>query len=66
MQRGVPVATVAINNSTNAALLAIRILGSHIPMYQRLLQDYQNVQKEQVLIKVYTLDTVGWEKYGEK
>jgi phosphoribosylaminoimidazole carboxylase len=27
MPRGIPVATVAINNSTNAALLAIRILG---------------------------------------
>ena len=27
MPRGVPVATVAINNSTNAALLAIRMLG---------------------------------------
>lgn len=28
MPRGVPVATVAINNSTNAGLLAVRILGS--------------------------------------
>ena len=29
MPRGIPVATVAINNSTNAALLAIRILGAY-------------------------------------
>ena len=29
MPRGVPVATVAINNATNAALLALRILGTH-------------------------------------
>lgn len=28
MPRGVPVATVAINNSTNAGLLAVRILGA--------------------------------------
>jgi phosphoribosylaminoimidazole carboxylase len=28
MPKGVPVATVAIQNATNAALLAIRILGS--------------------------------------
>lgn len=28
MPRGVPVATVAINNATNAALLAVRILGA--------------------------------------
>ncbi|CAL1217072.1 unnamed protein product [Candida parapsilosis] len=30
MPRGIPVATVAINNSTNAALLAVRILGQLI------------------------------------
>lgn len=28
MPRGVPVATVAVNNATNAALLAVRILGA--------------------------------------
>jgi phosphoribosylaminoimidazole carboxylase len=33
MPRGVPVATVAINNATNAGLLAARILGAHIPRY---------------------------------
>jgi len=27
MPRGVPVATVAVNNATNAGLLAVRILG---------------------------------------
>lgn len=27
MPRGVPVATVAINNATNAGLLAVRMLG---------------------------------------
>lgn len=27
MPRGVPVATIAINNATNAGLLAVRILG---------------------------------------
>lgn len=27
MPRGVPVATVAINNATNAGLLAVRLLG---------------------------------------
>merc|ERR1712080_351230 len=33
MPRGVPVATVAINNSTNAALLAVRILGAADPKW---------------------------------
>ena len=27
MPRGVPVATVAINNATNAGLLAVRVMG---------------------------------------
>ena len=31
MPRGVPVATVAIDNATNAALLAVRLLGAFIP-----------------------------------
>ena len=29
MPRGVPVATVAINNATNAGLLAVRMMGIH-------------------------------------
>ncbi|KAJ1343071.1 phosphoribosylaminoimidazole carboxylase, ATPase subunit [Batrachochytrium salamandrivorans] len=51
MPRGVPVATVAINNSTNAALLAIRILGAHMPSYLSQLQEYQKLQEEEVLKK---------------
>lgn len=40
-QRGVPTATVGINNSTNAALLAIRILGTFVPEYQDKMKRYQ-------------------------
>ncbi|KAJ8324671.1 phosphoribosylaminoimidazole carboxylase ade2 [Batrachochytrium dendrobatidis] len=63
MPRGVPVATVAINNSTNAALLAIRILGAHMPSYLAQLQEYSKLQEEEVLNKVNRLAEVGWEDY---
>lgn len=50
-QRGVPTATVGINNSTNAALLAVRILGSFIPEYQDKMKKYQQEMEEQVIVK---------------
>ncbi len=40
MPRGVPVATVAINNSTNAALLAVRMMSISSPSIQQKLADY--------------------------
>ncbi|KAJ3312721.1 phosphoribosylaminoimidazole carboxylase ade2 [Gonapodya sp. JEL0774] len=66
MPRGIPVATVAINNSTNAALLAIRMLGSFVPHLASKMTEYMKQQESEVLAKVDTLDTVGWQKYGEK
>ncbi|KAL4723479.1 hypothetical protein ACLX1H_009114 [Fusarium chlamydosporum] len=48
MPRGVPTATVGINNSTNAALLAIRILGAFIPDYLEKMRAYQTDIGEQV------------------
>ncbi|KAF9097193.1 phosphoribosylaminoimidazole carboxylase ade2 [Mortierella sp. AD031] len=63
MPRGVPVATVAINNSTNAALLAVRMLGSFIPSYLERMEKYQVQMEKEVLTKIDTLDRVGWEKY---
>ncbi|KAG8733300.1 phosphoribosylaminoimidazole carboxylase ade2 [Ceratobasidium sp. 423] len=63
MPRGVPVATVAINNSTNAGLLAVRILGASDPRIQAVIDEYmQNMEKE-VLDKVDRLDQVGWKAY---
>ena len=40
MPKGIPVATVAINNSTNAALLAIRMLSISSDDYREKLDDY--------------------------
>ncbi|KAI8815925.1 uncharacterized protein EV422DRAFT_501842 [Fimicolochytrium jonesii] len=66
MPRGVPVATVAINNAVNAALLAIRILGASVPEYRDAMAAYLAAQESEVLKKVDTLESVGWEAYGEK
>ena len=41
MPKGVPVATVAINNAQNAALLAVRILGLGNPELAQKMDDYR-------------------------
>ncbi|KAG6903685.1 phosphoribosylaminoimidazole carboxylase ade2, partial [Tephrocybe rancida] len=40
MPRGIPVATVAINNSTNAGLLAVRILAAGMPTLITAMDEY--------------------------
>ncbi|KAJ4906929.1 phosphoribosylaminoimidazole carboxylase family protein / AIR carboxylase family protein [Raphanus sativus] len=63
MPRGVPVATVAINNSTNAALLAIRMLGiSDTDLVSRMRQ-YQEDMREENMVKGEKLERQGWESY---
>lgn len=47
MPRGVPVATVAINNSTNAAILAIRMLSISDVKMQTKLQEYADEMADQ-------------------
>ncbi|TLS27784.1 hypothetical protein PpBr36_00763 [Pyricularia pennisetigena] len=66
MPRGVPVATVGINNSTNAALLAIRMLGSFIPKYQDQMKSYQQEMEDAVLAKDEELRGIGYESYLAK
>lgn len=66
MPRGVPVATVAINNSINAALLALRILGANDTVLRLKMEAYQKEMADGVLEKVATLNSVGWEAYEVK
>ncbi|BGP15939.1 hypothetical protein JCM10213_003630 [Rhodosporidiobolus nylandii] len=66
MPRGIPCATVGINNSTNAALLAIRILSTFQPRLQRALEDYAHGLEDEVLAKVEKLEQIGWEAYEYK
>jgi len=63
MPKGVPVATVAIQNATNAGLLAIRILGSTDSNLQEKICQYQIDMKETVLKKAEKLETGGWKAY---
>ena len=51
MPKGVPVATVAIDNSENAALLAIRMLSLSSKRLQTALADFAKAQKKKVLKK---------------
>ncbi|CAN6869703.1 unnamed protein product [Brassica oleracea var. botrytis] len=61
MPRSVPVATVAINNSTNTALLAIRMLGiSNTDLVSRMSQ-YQKDIREENMVKGKKLEQQGWE-----
>lgn len=63
MPRGIPVATVAINNGTNAGLLAVRILGAGMPHLFEAMDKYLKSLEAEVLAKVDNLESVGWEKY---
>ncbi len=49
MPAGIPVATVAIGNSTNAGLLAVSILALKRPELARKLKEYRNRLREKVL-----------------
>lgn len=63
LQRGIPVATVAINNGTNAGLLAVRILSAGIPRLIDSMDHYMRTMEDEVLGKVEKLKEVGWENY---
>ncbi|KAJ3070429.1 phosphoribosylaminoimidazole carboxylase ade2 [Podochytrium sp. JEL0797] len=66
MPRGVPVATVAIGNSTNAALLAVRMLGVAEPKYLDKIEAFAKRSEAEVLGKVEVLEKVGWKDYEVK
>lgn len=52
MPNGVPVATVALNASKNAAILALQILGTADAAIQQQCIDYKNSLEEEVMQKV--------------
>ncbi|KAJ4411957.1 hypothetical protein N0V91_001095 [Didymella pomorum] len=63
MPRGEPVATVGINNSTNAALLAVRILGASDEDVRERLRVWMEGNEKEVLRKDGDLLEKGWEQY---
>lgn len=66
MPRGIPVATVAINNGTNAGLLAVRVLSTGLPELVDAMAEYMKKMENEVLAKVDKLEEVGWEEYQVK
>lgn len=66
MPRGIPVATVAINNSTNAALLAVRIIASADVDLLNKMQVYMDEMQAEVMIKVDRLKEQGWDYVVKK
>ena len=66
MPRGCPVATVGINNSTNAGMLAVRILGSADEGYRKKMADYMKEMSDEVEGKAARLGEIGWKAYLEK
>ncbi|KAF3895281.1 phosphoribosylaminoimidazole carboxylase [Trichophyton interdigitale] len=67
MPRGVPVATVGINNSINAALLAVRILGAFNPTLREKVEEYAKAAKTENLdVKGVKMREIGWEKYFDQ
>ncbi|KAI1073503.1 phosphoribosylaminoimidazole carboxylase [Whalleya microplaca] len=65
MPRGIPAAIVGIGNSTNAALLAVRILGAAFPEYAERMRAYQERMKGEVLEKDERMRELGWRAYVE-
>ncbi|KAG1699079.1 hypothetical protein DVH05_014449 [Phytophthora capsici] len=63
MPRGVPVATVAIGNSTNAGLLAVRILGAGDSSLIDAMATFLDTQKREVDDKIEKMATSGWKEY---
>ena len=59
-------ATVAINNSTNAALLALRIIGASWPEMLEKMDDYVGSLNGEVGQKIEKLENLGWREYLSK
>jgi phosphoribosylaminoimidazole carboxylase len=70
MPRGVPTATVAINNATNGALLALRIISTEQSALgleiRGKLEEYHQKMESGVMEKVERLEKEGWEDYVVK
>ncbi|MCX7883344.1 MAG: 5-(carboxyamino)imidazole ribonucleotide mutase [Brevinematales bacterium] len=66
MPGGIPVATVAINQAKNAALLAVSILGIKYPEYRQTYLAYKKKLEKDVLEKEASLITKGWKTYLEE
>ena len=60
MPAGVPVATVALNGSRNAGILAAQILGSEDQALAKRLDDFKTSLRTKVELSAKNLDSKGW------
>ncbi|HAA54733.1 MAG TPA: 5-(carboxyamino)imidazole ribonucleotide mutase [Myxococcales bacterium] len=63
MPRGIPVATVAIQNAQNAGLLAARIVGTFQAEVREQLRAYRENMREVVTEKAERLESIGYASY---
>lgn len=63
MPAGIPVATVAINNAENAALLALSILGTSDKEIAQKLKSYKESLRDMVEEKAGRLEQIGYREY---
>jgi phosphoribosylaminoimidazole carboxylase PurE protein len=63
MPRGIPVATVAVNNAKNAGLLAVRILGVKRPDLRARMEQFMEEQRTEVEEKAAAVEEKGFENY---
>ena len=63
MPTGIPVATVDINGSKNAGILAAEIIGLMDEAVKEKLRAYKNGLKEMVEEKAERLEKIGYEEY---
>jgi len=66
MPRGIPVATVAIGNATNAGLLAVRILSTSRTNLREKMEEYQIDMKDKVDMDSEELLAIGSEQFLNK
>lgn len=59
-------ATVAINNGTNAGLLAVRILSAGLPRLIEAMESFLHKQEREVLDKVSKIQDLGWGEYEKQ
>ncbi len=63
MPAGVPVATVAIDNARNAAILAVSILGVKYPEIAQKLRAYKDRTRKEVTDKAERLERMNYKEY---
>lgn len=63
MPSGIPVATVAVNGSKNAGILAAKILALNDPELNQKLTDYQQKLHDSVIQKNQKLQDIGYQQY---